>query len=130
MAESKSSDLQALVAEAKRNPRLRAQMLADLNSVIRENNLVIDGESDEYKELALRIYHANLLINKSLDELEGKFGRPGMLPQGLGSPQAGYERLVRPEDLRAVSPNPDAMRTLKDSILNELRQELNLKNKK
>lgn len=121
---SASSDLRKLVARAALDPKLASELMVDLDGVIRREGLAVDGESEEYKNLSLRLHHAKTLLNRTLDDIGG----PGLgIDFGdLGGARAGYESLVDPGDFDTpmLGQPPIDIPKLKSEILAELRKEI------
>lgn len=100
-------DLAYLLDKARHDKKLMADLLSDPESVIRRNNLSINAESEEFKELTLRLYHIRQLLNKSFDDMLGKVVSFGEFPKreslgtekfyGLGSLTShGIDDFTRP----------------------------------
>ena len=130
--QSKKSDeskkaIQLLIARAASDSKFALELAKDLDGIIKKNKLPIDGESEEYKELALKVFHTNLLLQKAFEELQQKFGKPGKLAAPAPGAGAAYIDMVRPEDLITTPIDIKAlkveiMKDLKEEILKELKQ--------
>jgi hypothetical protein len=64
-----SGDIERLLAAASEDPQLAIQLLKDPAAVIEKSGLLIDANSEEYKELTLRLYHAKILLDKVMLDL-------------------------------------------------------------
>lgn len=78
-------DLARLVEAARRDPKVAAALLADLDGQIREQGLEIDPQSPGYRELALRLYHARAVLSRNLDEVGARLSL-GLLGNAAGGP--------------------------------------------
>jgi len=49
-----------------------AAMVADIEAVVRDNNLKIDPENSAFAELSMRLYHLRTLTTRTFDEIHAR----------------------------------------------------------
>ncbi|HEX3556737.1 MAG TPA: hypothetical protein VIA62_26240 [Thermoanaerobaculia bacterium] len=113
-------DLATLVAYARQNPKVAGALLADLEGLIRDQNLSIDTASAAYQELVLRLYHARVVLDRNLDDFQNR-AAAGLL--GAAGGRAAYAAAARPEDLNAAYLNSAQPQDLNAAYLNAARSQ-------
>ncbi len=114
-ATTRQDDLATLVAYARQNPKVAGALLADLEGLIRDQNLSIDTTSAAYQELVLRLYHARVVLDRNLDDFQNR-AAAGLL--GAAGGRAAYAAAARPEDLNAAYLNAAHPQDLNAAYLN------------
>ena len=115
MSEQKD-DLSYLVDKARSDSKLAAAMVADLEGVIRQNNLAVDPNTEEYQALAIKMYSLRTGIGRALEELHtsrNPFGSIGSLGGFYGRDLVAEDKISRP-----------SLDRMKKEIIDEIRGEL------
>lgn len=67
--EAQSYTAALIFARAKDDPEFALDLHRDLNSALKKRGVQLDPEGEAYQNLALRIYHNNVMMNLAFDEL-------------------------------------------------------------
>ena len=108
----------SLLKKAAEDLSFAQELLRDPEAAIRDTKLSVDTASEEYQSLRLKLYHINVLLQKSLQDLLNRFNNP-VGGGGGGIPGGSYVDFSHGQVI-----NPADITALKEEILREIRKEL------